>query len=115
MWQAVQPSSSTSPEAALRWSEQVESVTGIAAWDRVETDLILDLARVVAHGTERRFAPLTAYAMGVAVGQQLGAEADQAEARQDALRALVVALTEAVEDQAPGGDEQRGGGEPSAT
>ena len=100
----------------MRWSEQVESVTGIDAWDRVETDLILDLARVVAHGTERRFAPLTSYALGVAVGQQLGEEAGEAGARQDALRAFVVALTEAVDEQAPRGEEQpQGRDEPSAT
>jgi hypothetical protein len=80
----------------LRWSEQVESVTGIEAWDRVETDLVLDLAREVAHGTERRFAPLTAYALGVAVGHQLGERAGDAEPRQDVLRRMAVALTEAL-------------------
>ncbi len=85
----------------VRWSEQVESVTGIEAWNPVETDLVLDLAREVAHGTERRFAPLTAYALGVAVGQQLGESADEASAREDALRALVVALIDAVEDRTP--------------
>lgn len=80
----------------MRWSEQVEAVTGIEAWDRVETDLVLDLARLVAHGTERRFAPLTSYALGVAVGRQLGDAAGGAAARQDALRAMVVALQDAV-------------------
>lgn len=84
----------------MRWSEQVESVTGIEAWNRVETDLVLDLAREVAHGTERRFAPLTAYALGVAVGRQLGQDAATAEPREDALRALVVALVDAIEPSA---------------
>lgn len=85
----------------MRWSEQVEALTGIEAWDRVETDLVLDLARDVAHGTERRFAPLTAYAVGVAVGQALGDDATTAEDRQDALRRLVTALTEAVPEVDP--------------
>ncbi len=80
----------------MRWSEQVEAVTGIEAWDRVETDLVLDMARDVAHGTERRFAPLTAYAIGVAVGRQLGDAAATAAQRQDALRRLVTGLVEAV-------------------
>lgn len=80
----------------MRWSEQVASTTGIEAWDRVETDLVLDLAREVAHGTERRFAPLTAYAIGVAVGMQLGDAAATAEDRQDALRRLASELTEAI-------------------
>lgn len=90
----------------MRWSEHVESVTGIDAWDRVETDLVLDLARDVAHGTERRFAPLTAYALGVAVGTQLGEGASDSAARRDALRAMVVALTEVIDEQSPRGNEQ---------
>ena len=85
----------------MRWSEQVAALTGIEAWDRVETDLVLDLARDVAHGTERRFAPLTAYAVGVAVGQALGDAATTAEDRQDALRRLVTALTGAVPEVDP--------------
>lgn len=80
----------------MRWSEQVEAVTGIEAWDTVETDLLLDMAREVAHGTERRFAPLTAYAIGVAVGRQLGEAASTGEERQDALRRLVMQLVEAI-------------------
>ena len=80
----------------MRWSEQVESITGIEAWDGVETDLVLDMARDVAHGVERRFAPLTAYAIGVAVGRQLGDAAATAEERHDALRRMVMQLVESV-------------------
>lgn len=86
----------------MRWSEQVATTTGMDAWDATETDLLLDLARDVAHGTERRFAPLTAYAVGVAVGHRLGAAATDATARHDALRELAAELaTAAVERQAP--------------
>ena len=80
----------------MRWSEQVEAVTGIEAWDPVETDLVLDMAREVAHGTERRFAPLTAYAIGVAVGRQLGDAAGTGQERQDALRRMVMQLVESI-------------------
>ena len=80
----------------MRWSEQVEAATGIEAWDAVETDLVLDMAREVAHGTERRFAPLTAYAIGVAVGRQLGDAAETAQERQDALRRMVMQLVDSV-------------------
>ena len=90
------PSVPVVKERSVRWSEQVASTTGVEAWDPTETDLVLDLAREVAHGVERRFAPLTAYAVGVAVGQQLGDGATSAAGRQDALRRLVVELTEAV-------------------
>lgn len=79
----------------MRWSEQVETTTGIDAWDATETDLVLDLARDVAHGVERRFAPLTAYALGVAVGRSLGEAATDAAGRQKVLRALVEELSAA--------------------
>lgn len=81
----------------MRWSEHVESVTTLEAWDPVETDLVLDLAREVAHGTERRFAPLTAYALGVAVGSRLGPQASEGAQRQDTLRAMAVELINILE------------------
>lgn len=37
--------------------------------DGVDRDLVLDLARDVAHGVARPAAPLTAYLLGVAVGR----------------------------------------------
>jgi len=52
----------------MKWSEVVEATLGIEAWDGDEAALLLDLAREIAHNTERRFAPLTAYAVGLAVG-----------------------------------------------
>jgi uncharacterized protein DUF6457 len=45
----------------------------------VDARLILDLARDVAHGVDRPAAPLTAYLLGVAVGQ--GQSAGPAAAR----------------------------------
>lgn len=47
--------------------------------DELDRDLILDLARDVAHGVARPGAPLTAYLLGVAVGR--GAPARDAAAR----------------------------------
>jgi hypothetical protein len=44
----------------------------------VDTKLVLDLARDVAHGVMRPAAPLSAYLMGLAVGR--GAEPRQAAA-----------------------------------
>jgi hypothetical protein len=81
----------------VRWSDQVEVATGVPSWSPTETDLLLDLARDVAHGTERRFAPLTAYAVGVAVGSRLGSQADDPVAREAILRDLVTALADAID------------------
>jgi hypothetical protein len=81
----------------VRWSDQVEVATGVPSWSPTETDLLLDLARDVAHGTERRFAPLTAYAVGVAVGSRLGSQADDPAAREGILRDIVTALSGAID------------------
>ena len=47
--------------------------------DELDRDLVLDLARDVAHNVARPGAPLTAYLMGVAVGR--GASPETAAAR----------------------------------
>lgn len=60
---------------------------GTAVISAGEADAVLDLARVVAHGVRRRLAPLTAYALGLA----LSGDADPAEreARVRSVSALV--------------------------
>ncbi len=64
-----------------------------------DTTIVLDLARDVAHGVARPAAPLTAYLLGVAVGQ--GTALPDAAGRISALAASWPAL-----DQ-PGGDQAR--------
>ena len=58
-----------------------------------EVEAVLDLARVVAHGSERRFAPLSAYLAGLFVAElvRTGVPVDEAlaEAAAIAERALV--------------------------
>ncbi|GAB2839507.1 hypothetical protein GCM10022221_43800 [Actinocorallia aurea] len=49
----------------------------------LDTDLVLDLTRDVAHSVARPAAPLTAYLLGVAVGQ--GADPEDAARRLSAL------------------------------
>ena len=58
------------------WLARVSAELGVAAVDR---DLILDLARDVAHGVARPAAPLTTYLLGLAVGA--GADPAEASAR----------------------------------
>jgi hypothetical protein len=45
------------------WPDRYAEALGVELTDD-EVDAILDLARDVAHGTERRFAPLSAYLAG---------------------------------------------------
>ena len=49
-----------------------------------EVDAILDLARDIAHGTERRFAPLSAYLAGRYVTQRVAGGATPADALREA-------------------------------
>lgn len=61
---------------------------GLPSVDDEEAALVLDLARAVAHGWERRFAPLAAYALGLA---------DRGGDREDRLlrlRALIEVVTD---------------------
>lgn len=48
------------------WTESVRTALGL---DPLDSALVLDLARDVAHGVMRPAAPLTAYLFGVAVGR----------------------------------------------
>jgi Domain of unknown function (DUF6457) len=51
--------------------------------DPIDTNLVLDVARDVAHGVARPAAPLTAYLLGLAVGR--GADPQEAAAAVTAL------------------------------
>ena len=48
------------------WIKEAEEALGVDI--AMDHDVVLDVARVVAHRVERRAAPLTAYMMGLAVG-----------------------------------------------
>ncbi|MFC0040992.1 DUF6457 domain-containing protein [Actinomadura rayongensis] len=64
------------------WIETACAELGIDRAD-VDRDLVLDLAREVAHGVARPGAPLTTFLLGIAVGR--GAAARDAAARLTAL------------------------------
>ena len=53
-----------------KWTSAVCADLGLDP-DSADTKTVLDLARDVAHGVARPAAPLTAYLVGVAVGQGL--------------------------------------------
>ena len=68
--------------------EWTDAVRDALQLDPIDSKLVLDLARDVAHGVLRPAAPLTAYLVGVAVGR--GAEAQAAVA---AIQELVASWT----------------------
>jgi hypothetical protein len=51
----------------MTWLEQYAESLGVPL-DDADRDRILDLARDVAHGTERMYAPLSAFLAGCFVG-----------------------------------------------
>jgi len=57
-----------------------------------EVDAVLDLARDIAHATERRFAPLSAYVTGKFVAARLG-EGVSTKAALEEARAIAQELT----------------------
>ena len=58
-----------------------------------EVDAILDLARVVAHGSERRFAPLSTYLAGQFVAELVRTGLPRAEALAEAIAIAERALS----------------------
>jgi hypothetical protein len=55
------------------WARTVTTALGIAPTDASDRELVLDLARDVAHGVMRPAAPLTSYLLGIAVGRGIDA------------------------------------------
>jgi hypothetical protein len=72
-----------SEDALQQWFEALAERAETPVIGQDEADAVLDLTRVVAHSSERRFAPLTAYVAGLAFAQM---DERQREAR---LRTLI--------------------------
>jgi hypothetical protein len=51
------------------WGTAAAGALGLDGLDRTEQELVLELAKVVAHGVVRPGAPVSAYLLGVAVGR----------------------------------------------
>ena len=65
----------------MAWPEELAEALGEEPLTADETADLLDLARDVAHNTERRYAPLSTYLIGLAVGRG----EDQRQQRLEAL------------------------------
>lgn len=66
------------------WLQRYAERLGVPALTDAEVAALLDLARDVAHGTERRFAPLSTFLAGVLVGTR--ADGDRAAVVAEASR-----------------------------
>lgn len=71
----------TADEPLESFFARLADAAGTVPITPAEADAVLDLARVVAHGTERRYAPLTAYAVGLALGPDVDPVGREARVR----------------------------------
>ena len=70
--------------------EQAAAVVGQEPLRDDEVATILRLARDVAHGVERKAAPVAAYLAGLAAGA--GGAADRADALREAVRGIIATI-----------------------
>ena len=61
------------------WIDELARALGEEPLTDVETTQLLDTARDVAHGVERKFTPLSTFVIGCAVGRQLAGGAERAQ------------------------------------
>jgi hypothetical protein len=54
------------------WIDGYAEALGLEPLDKEEVGLLLDLARDVAHGSERRYAPLATFLAGYRAGREGG-------------------------------------------
>lgn len=68
------------------WIDKAAAALGIE--DDIDVDAILDLAREVAHGVERKAAPVSTFLAGLAAGRA-GGDAASVQRALETLRGLV--------------------------
>ena len=56
----------------MAFLDDIAAALGVDALDDAQVEKLLDLARDVAHGTERKNAPLATFLAGAAVGKGMG-------------------------------------------
>ena len=71
------------------WLDELADALGEDRISPEELGTVLKVARDVAHGTERRFAPVSTFLIGVAVGKRIASGTP----REDAFRSAVEATT----------------------
>jgi len=81
------------------WIERLAQALGEDPATRQEIAAVLGLARDVAHGVERRLAPVSTYLVGVYVGRSAAAGAP----RQEALGRAMEAAASLLPDTSSGG------------
>jgi Domain of unknown function (DUF6457) len=77
-----------------RWLDQLAEALGEPPVDRAQIGAMLRLSRDVAHGVERKLAPLSTFVAGIHVGRRTAEGATQDEALREVLDAVAPMLPE---------------------
>jgi Domain of unknown function (DUF6457) len=85
------------------WMDELAAALGVEPLGAGETGEILRVSREVAHGVERRFAPLASFVLGVAVERARAAGADGGEAFDVAVQRLRALIPDAPPEAEPSG------------
>ncbi len=79
----------------MSWVDDLAKQLGVRPLSADETAVLLDAAREVAHGIERRVTPLSAFLLGSAVAAAEGRDVGRSEAFDEAVKALRAAVDDA--------------------
>jgi hypothetical protein len=83
------------------WLDRLAASLGVDGIDAEERSLLLDVARDVAHGVERRITPLSTFLLGQAVERRRAAGASGQEALSTSIESLRSLLPEAEAGESP--------------
>lgn len=73
----------------MSWPDELAEALGEEPLGPDEVAAVLDLARDIAHTTERRYAPLSTYIIGLAVGRAEGERRERLDALVEQARRLL--------------------------
>jgi hypothetical protein len=76
----------------MEWLDQLAGTLGVDPLGAEEMNDLLDAARDVAHGVERKVTPLAAFQLGISVERRIAAGADRTEALATAMADLRTTL-----------------------
>ena len=86
-----------------RWLDELAEALGVDALGGGETGELLRASRDVAHGVERRYAPLASFLLGAATERAAAAGASRDEAFRGAVERLRSVLPEVRDEEPPAG------------
>jgi len=86
----------------MEWLDRLAQTFELDVPTNQEIAAVLDAARDVAHGVERKITPVSTFLLGMSVERRVGAGASRQEALNSALAALQATLPAGPAEEGPG-------------